>query len=137
MDTTTTQTTEMGTVKAVGAAITAADTERLAVSVADAKAELNAAKDIFAAVEKKWLATGTNEYRTEDGRTLTVVHSQIRELDTTMIKDIVGRGVWQRITVPTIDTKAFDVECDGGRIDADEIAAAVTFKDRKPSVRVK
>ena len=30
MDTTTTQTTEMGTVKAVGAAITAADTERLA-----------------------------------------------------------------------------------------------------------
>ena len=137
MDTTTTQTTEMGTVKAVGAAITAADTERLAVSVADAKAELNAAKDNFAAVEKKWLATNHDTYRTEDGRTLTVVHSQIRELDTTMIKDIVGRGVWQRITVPTIDTKAFDVECDGGRIDSDEIAPAVTFKNRKPSVRVK
>ncbi len=137
MDTTTTQTTEMGTVKAVGAAITAADTERLAVSVADAKAELNAAKDNFAAVEKKWLATNNDTYRTEDGRTLTVVHSQIRELDTTMIKDIVGRGVWQRITVPTIDTKAFDVECDGGRIDSDEIAPAVTFKNRKPSVRVK
>ena len=111
--------------------------EDLAVTAADAKTALKVAKEAFAAAEKEWFKVGHWDYTTADGRQLTTVHSTVRSIDGEIVKASVGRGVWQRITVPTIDTKAFDVECDGGRIDNDEIAAAVTFKDRKPSVRVK
>ena len=137
MDTITTTTTELGNAKQVVGAIKADLLEAQANAVAEAKADLQAAKDAFAEAEANWLAVGVDEYVLTDGRKVTVQRSSVRSFDADMVKTIVGRGVWQRIKAEVIDTKAFDVEMEGGRIDASEIAAAISHKDRKPSVRIK
>jgi hypothetical protein len=134
---TTNPTTELGDAKQVVGAIKADLLEAQANAVAEAKADLQAAKDAFAEAEANWLAVGVDEYVLTDGRKVTVQRSSVRSFDADMVKTIVGRGVWQRIKAEVIDTKAFDVEMEGGRIDASEIASAISHKDRKPSVRVK
>ena len=137
MDTITTTTTELGNAKKVVGAIKADLLEAQASAVAEAKADLQAAKDAFAEAEANWLAVGVDEYVLTDGRKVTVQRSSVRSFDTDMVKAIVGRGVWQRIKAEAIDSKAFDVELTAGRISTHEIAEAITIKDRKPSVRVK
>ena len=134
---TTNPVTELGNAKEVVGAIKADLLEAQATAVADAKTDLQAAKDAFAEAEKGWLAVGLDEYVLADGRKVTVQRSTVRSFDTDMVKAIVGRGVWQRIKAEVIDTKAFDVELTAGRIGATEVAEAITVKDRKPSVRVK
>ena len=127
---------EIGTAKKIADAI-AGNTESLAQTVADAKLALESAKANFAEAECAFLATGLDEVVLDDGRKVTVVRSTVRDIDSDVVKDGVRRGVWQRITNTVINTKAFDLEVEGGRIEQDVVDSAVTVKDRKPSVRVK
>lgn len=128
--------TGIGTGKQVAKAMNAKVVEDLAVTAADAKTALKVAKEAFAAAEKEWFKVGHWDYTTADGRQLTTVHSTVRSIDGEIVKASVGRGVWQRITHAVIDTKAWDVEVDGGRVESAVVEAATTIKDRKPSLRV-
>tara|TARA_B100000405_G_C16372857_1_gene296217 strand:+ start:110 stop:493 length:384 start_codon:yes stop_codon:yes gene_type:complete len=127
----------MGAVKKIGEAIVADNLDKIIQDVADAKQDLEKAKEAFAMAEAEFLATGIGEATLSDGRKVTVVHSTVRNIDPDIVKDNVGRGVWQRITNAVVNTKAFDLEVEGGRIDQEVVDLAVTVKDRKPSVRVK
>lgn len=129
--------TEIGAVKKIGKAIVTDNLDFIIQQVADAKQELEIAKESFAKAEAEFLATGIGEAVLSDGRKVTVVHSTVRNIDSDIVKENVGRGVWQRITSAVINTKAFDLEVEGGRIDQEVVDLAVTVKDRKPSVRVK
>ena len=128
--------TGIGTGKQVAKAMSAKAVEDLAVIAADAKTAMTAAKEAFAAAEKEWFNVGHDDYTTADGRRLTTIRSTVRSIAGEIVKAGVGRGVWQRITQAVIDTKAFDVEADGGRIEAAVVKAATTIKDRKPSLKV-
>mgnify|MGYP001158788591 FL=1 len=137
MNTVTTPKTEIGAVKKIGEAIVTDNLDKIIQDVADAKQDLEKAKEAFAMAEATLLATGIGEANLSDGRKVTVVQSTVRNIDPDIVKDNVGRGVWQRITSAVVNTKAFDLEVEGGRIDQEVVDLAVTVKDRKPSVRVK
>ena len=126
----------IGTAGAIAKVLSAEVVEALAIDTADAKARLNEAKEAFANAEAAWLETGNDEYRTSDGRKLTVVRGATRNIDPIVLKELVGRGVWARITERAVVNSLFDAEITGGRIDEGEVAEAISHKDRKPSVRV-
>ena len=135
METLTTE-AEIGTAKKIADAITG-NTGNIAQTVADAKLALETAKANFAEAEKAFIATGVDHYVLDDGRKVSVVRSTVRDIDPDVVKDGVTRGVWQRITNTVINTKAFDIEVEGGRIEQDVVDNATTIKDRKPSIRIK
>ena len=137
MNTVTTPKTEMGAVKKIGEAIVTDNLDKIIQDVADAKQDLEKAKEAFAMAEATFLATGIGEANLSDGRKVTVVQSTVRDINPDIVKDNVSRGAWQRITSAVVNTKAFDLEVEGGRIDQEVVDLAVTVKDRKPSVRVK
>ncbi|SVA48872.1 uncharacterized protein METZ01_LOCUS101726 [marine metagenome] len=126
----------IGTAGAIAKVLSAEVVEALAIDTADAKARLNEAKEAFANAEAAWLETGNDEYRIGDGRKLTVVRGATRNIDPIVLKELVGRGVWARITERAVVNSLFDAEITGGRIDEGEVAEAISHKDRKPSVRV-
>lgn len=126
----------IGTAGAIARVLSTEAMEALAIDTADAKARLNEAKEAFANAEAAWLETGNDEYRTSDGRKLTVVRGATRNIDPVVLKELVGRGAWARITERAVVNSLFDAEITGGRIDEGVVAEAISHKDRKPSVRV-
>ena len=126
----------IGTAGAIAKVLSAEVVEALAIDTADAKARLNEAKEAFTNAEAAWLETGNDEYHIGDGRKLTVVRGATRNIDPIVLKELVGRGVWARITERAVVNSLFDAEITGGRIDEGEVAEAISHKDRKPSVRV-
>ena len=95
----------IGTAGAIAKVLSAEAVEALAIDTADAKARLNEAKEAFANAEAAWLETGNDEYRTSDGRKLTVVRGATRNIDPVVLKELVGRGVWARITERAVVTR--------------------------------
>jgi hypothetical protein len=117
----------IGTAGKMAAAMKATAIHTVAQQVADLKAMVKEASDAYRDAEKAFLALGQDEVVLPDGRTVLVVHSQVRDIDTDAIRDILPTSV--------VATR-FDAEVEAGRLDEAAVASTITFKDRKPAVKI-
>jgi hypothetical protein len=120
----------------MAAAMKATAVQTVAQQVADLKAMVKEASDAYRVAEKAFLALGTDEVALPDGRTVVVIHSQVRDIDTDAIRDILPTDVFNRIAKTSVVATRFDAEVEAGRLDEAAVASTITFKDRKPAVKV-
>ena len=126
----------IGTAGKMAAAMKATAIHTVAQQVADLKAMVKEASDAYRDAEKAFLALGQDEVVLPDGRTVLVVHSQVRDIDTDAIRDILPTDVFDRIAKTSVVATRFDAEVEAGRLDEAAVASTITFKDRKPAVKV-
>jgi hypothetical protein len=127
---------DIGTAGKMAAAMKATAVQTVAQQVADLKAMVKEASDAYREAEKAFLALGTDEVVLPDGRTVQVVHSQVREIDTDAIRDLLTTDVFNRIAKTSVVATRFDAEVEAGRLDEAAVASTITFKDRKPAVKI-
>jgi hypothetical protein len=126
----------IGTAGKMAAAMKATAIHTVAQQVADLKAMVKEASDAYRDAEKAFLALGQDEVVLPDGRTVLVVHSQVRDIDTDAIRDILPTDVFDRIAKTSVVATRFDAEVEAGRLDEAAVASTITFKDRKPAVKI-
>ena len=126
----------IGTAGKMAAAMKATAVHTVAQQVADLKAMVKEATDAYRDAEKAFLALGQDEVVLPDGRTVIVVHSQVRDIDTDAIRDILPTDVFDRIAKTSVVATRFDAEGEAGRLDEAAVASTITFKDRKPAVKI-
>lgn len=126
----------IGTAGKMAAAMKAVAVHTVALQVADLKAMVKEATDAYRDAEKAFLALGEDEVVLPDGRTVIVVHSQVRDIDTDAIRDILPTDVFDRIAKTSVVATRFDAEVEAGRLNEAAVASTITFKDRKPAVKI-
>ena len=133
---TTTAVAGIGTAGKMAAAMKATAVQTVAQQVADLKAMVKEATDAYREAENAFLTLGQDEVILPDGRTVIVVHSQVREIDTDAIRGILPTDVFDRIAKTSVVATRFDAEVEAGRLDEGAVASTITFKDRKPAVKI-
>lgn len=133
---TTTAVAGIGTARKMATAMAATAVQTVAQQVADLKAMVKEASDAYREAENAFLALGEDEVVLSDGRTVQVVHSQVREIDTDAIRAILPTDVFDRIAKTSVVATRFDAEVEAGRLDEGAVASTISFKDRKPAVKI-
>jgi hypothetical protein len=103
--------------------------EMLAITVVDARSALADAKAAVEAAERAFKATGTESVVLQDGTKVALVRQQRRTLNTAILKDLLPKGRFNRVSRRVADMALVDGEIAAGRMTADEVAEAITVKD--------
>lgn len=103
--------------------------EMLAITVVDARSALADAKAAVEAAERAFKATGTESVVLQDGTKVALVKQQRRTLNTLILKDLLPKGRFNRVSRRVADMALVDGEIAAGRMTADEVAEAITVKD--------
>ena len=106
-------------------------------AVVDAKHALDAAKEAWTECEKAFLALGVDSFTTSDGNTVDVIRGESMTVDVEILRGLVPTDLFDR--VPSLPTSITSLKNEGkdGRTSNEEIAEAVTYKDKKPFAKVK
>lgn len=103
--------------------------EMLAITVVDARSALADAKAAVETAERAFKATGTESVVLQDGTKVALVRQQRRALNTAILKDLLPKGRFNRVSRRVADMALVDGEIAAGRMTADEVAEAITVKD--------
>ena len=121
----------------VNTEILASTGEATANAVIDAKHALDAAKEAWTECEKAFLALGVDSFTTSDGNTVDVIRGESMTVDVEILRGLVPTDLFDRVTSLTTSITSLKNEVKDGRTSNEEIAEAVTYKDKKPFAKVK
>jgi len=95
-----------------------------AVEMISARTELKEVEARLKKLEETFKTIGT-DVTLEDGTTIKIAHKSRRSVDTAKLKDLLPKGVFQRVSKRVGDLKLLDAEIGANRLDATAVADAI------------
>ena len=95
-----------------------------AVEMISARTELKEVEARLKKLEETFKTIGT-DVTLEDGTTVKIAHKSRRTVDTAKLKDLLPKGVFQRVSKRVGDLKLLDAEIGANRLDATAVADAI------------
>ncbi len=132
-----TQATTSGITFKVNTEVLADIGEATTQAVVDAKHAVDAAKEAWVEAEKAFLALGVDSFTTSNGNTVDVIRGESMTVDVEILRGLVPTDLFDRVTSLTTSITSLKNEVKDGRTSNEEIAEAVTYKDKKPFAKVK
>ena len=95
-----------------------------AVEIISARTELKEVEARLKKLEETFKTIGT-DVTLEDGTTVKIAHKSRRTVDTAKLKDLLPKGVFQRVSKRVGDLKLLDAEIGANRLNATDVADAI------------
>lgn len=95
-----------------------------AVEIISARTELKEVEARLKQLEDTFKQLDT-DVSLENGTTIKVAHKARRTVDTAKLKDLLPKGVFQRVSKRVGDLKLIDAEVEANRLDRDSVSTAI------------